>query len=132
MKLIYHKLNAFIWNNPILSVIWYDFLKNFQHENANSDKYALPIVSNKRDNDSTDYKIKETINMNKTQKALFTLALGAAFFTVGKEKEVAYVQPTITEDVNFDSNIDLHDYDGFVTISRKYAEQVGLPEGIGL
>ncbi len=70
--------------------------------------------------------------MNKTQKALFTLALGAAFFAVGKEKELVYVQPTITEDVNFDSKIDLADYDEVITIKRKYAEQVGLPEDIGL
>jgi hypothetical protein len=77
-------------------------------------------------------KHEETMTMNKTQKALFTLALGAAFFAVGKEKELVYVQPTITEDINFDSKIDLADYDEVITIKRKYAEQVGLPEGIGL
>ena len=70
--------------------------------------------------------------MNKTQKTLLTLVAGAALFTIGKEKEVVYVQPTMTEDINFDSKVDQHDYEGFVTISRKYAEQVGLPEGIGL
>jgi len=70
--------------------------------------------------------------MNKTQKALFTLALGAVFFAVGKEKELIYVQPTITEDVTFDSKVDQRDYEEVITIKRKYAEQVGLPEGIGL
>ena len=77
-------------------------------------------------------KLKETMTMNKTQKALFTLALGAAFFAVGKEKELIFVQPTITEDVNFDSKVDQRDYEEVITIKRKYAEQVGLPEGIGL
>ncbi len=70
--------------------------------------------------------------MKKRQLLLLTVAISGAYFMSSREHDITFVSPALTEQVDFTTKTDQADFDEVITIKRKYAEQVGLPEDIGL
>ncbi|MCK9235975.1 MAG: hypothetical protein WC225_01510 [Acholeplasmataceae bacterium] len=68
----------------------------------------------------------------KKMLAMLMLLGGALIMSNEVYQKYSMELPRLVSDVEFDTKFDFEDFEKEVTISRKYSDDIGLPEDIGL